>query len=156
MQVIDFLQVTKNKMVEKRFPQAGGVGGKPNLGEETEKMEQKNGTGDQENGSRIVRAGVWTVVIKGLGFATASIVRRWMEIICKHLWPPAVGGLAVQAYGLRRGERKVSVSRRRKVREGWGTMLVFMGRINKGRLIQVGKAHLNYTPTYANLPLWRL
>ena len=35
-------------------------------------------------------------------------------------------------------------------------MLVFMGRINKGRLIQVGKAHLNYTPTYANLPLWRL
>jgi len=80
-------------MVEKRFPQARGVGGKPNLGEETEKMEQKNGTGDQENGSRIVRAGVWTVVIKGLGFATASIVRRWMEIICKHLWPPAVGDL---------------------------------------------------------------
>jgi hypothetical protein len=33
MDVIELLEVTRNKNVEKRFPQVGGVGGKPNLGE---------------------------------------------------------------------------------------------------------------------------
>jgi hypothetical protein len=36
MDVIDFLQVTRNKKVIKRFPQAGGVGVSRILGEEKE------------------------------------------------------------------------------------------------------------------------
>jgi hypothetical protein len=35
MHVIDFLQVTMNKNVEKRFPQGRGVGVRSILGEET-------------------------------------------------------------------------------------------------------------------------
>ena len=56
MDVIDFLQVTRNKKVIKRFPQAGGVGVSRILGEEKEKM----GRG---RGIRIERVGDWTVVI---------------------------------------------------------------------------------------------
>jgi hypothetical protein len=32
MQTIDILQVTQNKMVKKRFPQGGGVGGRVDFG----------------------------------------------------------------------------------------------------------------------------
>jgi len=63
MQVVDTVQVTRNKMVKKRFPQVGGVGGRVDFGEESANMEQRKGTKDQEKGTRIARAGDWTVVI---------------------------------------------------------------------------------------------
>jgi hypothetical protein len=43
MHVVDLLQVARNKKVEKRFPQGGGVGGRVDLGEETEKKGRKTG-----------------------------------------------------------------------------------------------------------------
>jgi hypothetical protein len=41
MHVIDLLQVTRNKNVEKRFPQAGGVGGQVDFGEDTANTDHK-------------------------------------------------------------------------------------------------------------------
>jgi len=34
MHIIDYVRVTGNKMLKKRFPQGGGVGGRVDLGEE--------------------------------------------------------------------------------------------------------------------------
>ena len=38
-------------------------------------MDGKKGLGTEGLGTRIARVGVWRVVIKGLGFVTAFIVR---------------------------------------------------------------------------------
>jgi hypothetical protein len=63
MQAIDYVQVIMNKLLEKRFPQVGGVGVGRILGEETEKRGGKTGTRDQGLWTRIARVGDWTVVI---------------------------------------------------------------------------------------------
>jgi hypothetical protein len=56
MHTIDYVQVTRNKMVEKRFPQGRGVGVRWILGEETE----NKGVGTEGLGTRIARVGDWT------------------------------------------------------------------------------------------------
>jgi hypothetical protein len=59
MQAVYFMQVTRNKMIEKRFPQGGGVGVRSILGEETE----NKGLGTEGLGTKIARVGDWTVII---------------------------------------------------------------------------------------------
>src|ERR1035438_1006821 len=81
MQAIDILQVTRNKMVKKRFPQGRGVGGEWILGEETgNKRDSGPGTRDRECANWS-----WNDDHLSLTFAAASIVRAEGEIICKHL-----------------------------------------------------------------------
>ena len=45
MHVIDLLQVTGNKNVEKRFPQVGGGGGRMDFGEGTANTDHKRDLG---------------------------------------------------------------------------------------------------------------